>query len=105
MANKLAPQKMQSVPQRSSLQRMTGQKSTPPQKPGQRAATPVKNENRIVKFAREVRSEMKKVTWPTREAAINLTILVVAVSAAVGIVLGVIDFAFEKLFESIIGIV
>ena len=105
MAHKVAPQKNRSVPQRLLPQNILGQRSALPQRPGQKAVAPAKAENRLAKFIREVRSELRKVTWPSREAAINLTILVVAVSAAVGLLLGVIDFGFKTLFELLIGLV
>jgi preprotein translocase subunit SecE len=44
-------------------------------------------------------SELKKVTWPTKEETTRLTILVVAVSVTIGIILGVIDFGFTRLFD------
>ncbi|MGQ9675878.1 MAG: preprotein translocase subunit SecE [Chloroflexota bacterium] len=104
MAHKLAPQKNKSVPQRLLPQRLLGQKPAVPQRPGQKAAVPGRTESGLVRFVREVRSELRKVTWPSREAATNLTILVVAVSVAVGLLLGVIDFAFGTLFEMLFGL-
>ncbi len=53
----------------------------------------------IVRFFREVRSELRKVTWPTRDEVKNLTVVVVAVSVAVGVVLGGIDAIFEQVFR------
>jgi preprotein translocase subunit SecE len=57
----------------------------------------------ITKFLAEVRSELKKVAWPTRQEATNLTALVVTISVAVGLVLGLIDYAFSELFRLILG--
>ena len=57
----------------------------------------------IRRFVRETRSELKKVVWPTRETAINLTVIVTAVSFVVGAFLGMVDFAFKRLFELLIG--
>jgi|DewCreStandDraft_2_1066082.scaffolds.fasta_scaffold37984_2 preprotein translocase subunit SecE len=50
-------------------------------------------------FFRDVRSELRKVTWPSREEARNLTVVVIAVSAAVGFFLGGIDFVFSALIR------
>ncbi len=50
----------------------------------------------------EVIGELKKVTWPTREEATRLTILVIVVSVTIGIALGLIDLGFARLFELII---
>ena len=55
------------------------------------------------KFLIEVRSELKKVVWPTRQEATNLTALVVGISVAVGFVLGFVDFAFAELFRVLLG--
>ncbi len=53
--------------------------------------------NGIVRTYREVRSEMKKVVWPTREETIRLTVVVVAVSAVISLILAAADFGFLSL--------
>ncbi len=45
-------------------------------------------------------SEIKKITWPDAETTRNLTILVIAMSTVLGLLLGGIDFLLLKLFES-----
>ena len=62
----------------------------------------VKKENRFTKFYTETRSEMRKVVWPSRKEWVNLTIIVIATSIAVGGVLGVIDYVFERLILLIV---
>lgn len=57
---------------------------------------------RAVGFVREVRSELRKVVWPSRPQAINLTMIVIAVSAGVGVFLGMVDFAFSQLMEALL---
>jgi preprotein translocase subunit SecE len=54
------------------------------------AATPVV-------FLKEVRDELKKVVWPTRDEIIRLTGVVILVSVIVGVFLGGIDFILTKL--------
>jgi len=49
---------------------------------------------RIRRFIDEAWSELKKVSWPTREQTRNLTILVFVVSLAVGVYITVFDFIF-----------
>ena len=56
----------------------------------------------IVTFLRDVRSELRKVTWPTWDDVRNLTIIVIAVSMMVGVALGAIDAVFEQLFRVIL---
>jgi preprotein translocase subunit SecE len=50
-------------------------------------------------FVRELRSEVRKVIWPTRKVAMNLTAVVIALSTALGIFLGGIDFIFQEFFR------
>ena len=52
--------------------------------------------DRIRRFIDEAWSELKKVTWPTREQTRNLTVLVLVVSAAVGIYITVFDLLFTS---------
>jgi preprotein translocase subunit SecE len=69
-----------------------------------KAAEPaVKKEYRIVRYFKEVRAELRKVVWPTRREATNLTAIVLAVTVTMSAVLGVVDWAFSKLFALIIG--
>jgi preprotein translocase subunit SecE len=51
---------------------------------------------RIRRFIDEAWSELKKVSWPTREHTRNLTVLVFAVSLAVGLYITVLDAAFQN---------
>ncbi len=51
---------------------------------------------RFRRFLEEAWSELKKVTWPTREQTRNLTVLVFVVSAAVGVYIAVFDFLFTQ---------
>ncbi|GIW06010.1 MAG: hypothetical protein KatS3mg060_0815 [Dehalococcoidia bacterium] len=51
------------------------------------------------RFARDIISELKKVTWPSAQQVRELTIVVIALSTAVGVILGGIDWLFSKLME------
>ncbi len=53
-------------------------------------------------FLREVKSEMEKVVWPTRNQAIQLTVMVIAVSVLVGAYIGGLDFIFTNVLNSIV---
>lgn len=46
-----------------------------------------------------VRSELQKVTWPTREDTRRLSIIVVVVLIIASIILGLISYAFTRIFE------
>ena len=47
-------------------------------------------------------AELSKAKWPTREQVRNLTIVVLAVTFAMSLVLGVFDFGFEQMFFGIL---
>lgn len=45
-------------------------------------------------------SEIRKVQWPDQQTTINLTVLVIALSTVLGLLLGGIDFVLFRLFEA-----
>lgn len=53
--------------------------------------------NKIFTFLKEVRLEMKKVNWPTRQETIRYTLIVIGVVVIVSIFLGGFDFIFNDL--------
>jgi len=55
-----------------------------------------------VVFLKEVRDELRKVVWPTRDEIIRLTGVVILVSVGVGIFLGATDFILTKLIGLLI---
>ena len=52
---------------------------------------------RFRRYFDEVWSELRKVSWPTREHVRNLTVLVFAISLVVGIYITVLDTFFQGL--------
>jgi preprotein translocase subunit SecE len=56
-----------------------------------------------VRFLKEVRSELKRVVWPTRPEAIRLTSVVIIVSVIIGIYIGVLDYIFAKIMALLLG--
>ncbi|OGG19023.1 preprotein translocase subunit SecE [Candidatus Gottesmanbacteria bacterium RIFCSPHIGHO2_02_FULL_39_14] len=48
-------------------------------------------------FLKEVKSELAKVTWPTRDQVIKLTIVVVVVSFIIGLYIGGLDLIMTKI--------
>ena len=93
---------------RLSPGRLLGRESAPPTKSGKSGkggkptnAPPA--ENRFRRLFRETRSELKKVTWPTREQTIRLTGIVIAFSVVVGLLMGGIDFIFSTFIQWLIG--
>jgi len=55
-----------------------------------------------VVFLKEVRDELKKVVWPTRDEIIRLTGVVILISVIVGLFLGATDFILTKLIGLLI---
>ena len=55
--------------------------------------------DRIRRFIDEAWSELKKVTWPTREQTRNLTVLVLVISAAIGLYITVFDVLFTQVVQ------
>jgi preprotein translocase subunit SecE len=51
--------------------------------------------SRIRRFIDEAWSELKKVTWPTREQVRNLTVLVLTISLVVGAYITLLDAIFQ----------
>jgi preprotein translocase subunit SecE len=59
--------------------------------------------NFIQRYFRETVGELKKVNWPTRKEATNLTIVVLVVTASTSLFLGLMDFLFSQLFALLLG--
>ena len=58
---------------------------------------------RIRRYFDEVWSELRKVSWPTREQVRNLTVLVFAISLAVGVYISILDAFFQSVIALIAG--
>ena len=50
----------------------------------------------------DTRGELRKVTWPTRKQATNLTLFVLAVTVAMALFLGGVDWVFANLIKLIL---
>jgi len=55
------------------------------------------------RFIQETVGELRKVSWPTRQEAFNLTKIVLAVIIVIGLFLGLMDFLYAQLFRLILG--
>ena len=62
-----------------------------------------KKPNVIQSFFRETAGELRKVSWPTWPEARQLTLLVLAVMLAMGVLLGVTDAGARTLLNLILG--
>ncbi len=51
--------------------------------------------NKVILFLTEVRAELKKVTWPTRQETMRYTWAVIGISLGVALFLGLADWVFQ----------
>ena len=58
-----------------------------------------KKKKGLKSYFTEIKSELKKVTWPSKSQLINNTLVILVFVAVVAIVLALLDGAFAKLFE------
>ena len=72
-------------------------------KASNRKTTTRKQENVVVRYYRETVGELRKVSWPTRQEAVNLTSITLVVIVAMSAFLGTLDYVFNRLFALILG--
>ncbi len=78
------------------VRRDTKASSAPAKKPGG-----IRNST-LVRFIRDAYRELRyKVTWPTFVEARNMTLVVIALSTVIGLVLGLVDEGLFQLFRLI----
>lgn len=53
------------------------------------------------RFFSEVSTELKKVTWPSRQETIKLTTAVIVISLAVGLFVGGLDILFLQITTAV----
>jgi preprotein translocase subunit SecE len=59
-------------------------------------------ENPVIRYFRQTRSELRKVHWPTRQEAWNLTKIIMAVTVAMAVLLGLLDYLFSLEMQGLI---
>jgi len=58
--------------------------------------------NKIITFLKEVKLEIKKINWPTRQQTVRYTLIVLGISVVVALFLGGLDFLFTFLLNEFI---
>ena len=58
--------------------------------------------DKSLQFLREVKVELKKVTWPSRKQAIGYTVVVVILAMIISLFLGVVDIGLSGLIRVIL---
>lgn len=79
--------------------------STEPKKPENQPKKEDKGDqkpNPVIKYFKEVRDELRKVEWPKRKEVIRGTIVVIALSVALALILGASDEGFSYLLQKAI---
>ena len=59
--------------------------------------------NKVSRFLKEARVELKKVTWPTPKEALASTSVVIVVVIIVSLFLGVIDLGLTRIIRLVLG--
>jgi len=57
---------------------------------------------KLINYFKESKAELTKVTWPTKEQAIQSTILVIMISVGTSVFLGVIDYGLNELLTLVL---
>jgi preprotein translocase subunit SecE len=59
--------------------------------------------NNVRRFFSDTYSELKRVSWPSRQEAIRLTEIVIVVIFLMALILGGLDWVYAKFFGLILG--
>jgi preprotein translocase subunit SecE len=71
--------------------------ATKNEKKDEKAVT-YKQPNAVQRYFNETVGELRKVTWPTRKEATNLTVIVLIVTFVMSMYLGLLDLIFTRFF-------
>ncbi len=58
--------------------------------------------NNLRQYLVESWAELKKVAWPTRQTVVNLTLIVIGVSVAVGAYIAVLDLLLHGALQQVL---
>jgi preprotein translocase subunit SecE len=81
-----------------SEEKIEKSEQTTPKAPAKRK---IKGKNRFARWFREMRSELKKVVWPTPKQILNNTIVSLSVMAAAASAVWALDHAAGQIFQAI----
>jgi preprotein translocase subunit SecE len=77
----------------------------PPQKKGSGATKAAGEKNifgKSIQFLREVRAELKKVTWPSRKQTLGSTAVVIVLVMIISLYLGLVDAGLSSLVRIVL---
>ena len=55
--------------------------------------------DKIITFLKEVRVELAKVSWPTRNQTVLYTLVVIGISLFMALFLGLLDFGYKTIID------
>jgi preprotein translocase subunit SecE len=58
--------------------------------------------NQVVQFFREVKAELQKVTFPTRQETVGSTVVVLVLTAIISMYLGFSDWALSRIVKMLL---
>ncbi|MCA1927511.1 MAG: preprotein translocase subunit SecE [Calditerrivibrio sp.] len=58
---------------------------------------------KYINFFKEVKEELKKIVWPSRDETVGTTTVVIIFVLVMAVFLGVVDVALSKIIEFIVG--
>jgi preprotein translocase subunit SecE len=58
----------------------------------------------VINFVRTSFEELTKVTWPTKNQAIRLTIIVLIMCVVIAVILGALDYGFNVLYQYVLNL-
>jgi preprotein translocase, SecE subunit, bacterial len=58
--------------------------------------------NNLRQYLVESWAELKKVAWPTRQTVVNLTLIVIGVSVAVGAYIAILDLLLHGALQQVL---
>jgi len=56
-------------------------------------------DNPVINYLREVKAEMLRVSWPSRDQTIRLSVVVVIVAVFCGLLIGFVDYGLVQSLE------
>jgi len=90
------PDESGSTPRVGSARSSTGPVATVVTRPAEEAHDPI---SRLRRSFAGIIAEIRKITWPTRQEATNLTIVVIGLAAFVGVTLGLLDATLAEVVK------
>ncbi|MCX6738288.1 MAG: preprotein translocase subunit SecE [Candidatus Parcubacteria bacterium] len=58
--------------------------------------------HKLILYFKQVKTEVKKINWPTRQETVRYALTVIVISSVVAVFLGGLDLAFGSLLRKVI---